>query len=357
MIAKHEKFKDYILSEQAIVKDALSLIEKNEGKVALIVDGEQKLIGTVTDGDVRRGLLNGYNADSSVVNVMNKNPFSVNEKSEDGQAFNDMRARKIKHIPVVDENNVVTDIISMNDILVPEQKENWVVIMAGGFGKRLYPLTEDTPKPMLEVAGAPILEHLIMRFVSQGFKRFYLSINYLGDQIKNHFGDGKSFGIEIRYIEEDKPLNTAGSLSLIPEKPKDPFFVINGDIITNVNFSDMLDFHVNSDASATMGVREHYVEVPYGVVEIADCKVIEFQEKPQKFFFVNTGIYVLDSSMLDLLETQEPLSMPALLVNAQNHNNKNILAFPVREHWLDIGRLEDFLQAENLVHTIALTST
>lgn len=354
MIMPHAKFTMYLLPETALIKDALTLMDKNDGKIAIVVDAGQKIIGTITDGDVRRGLLDGCDAKSPAINIMNKNPFFIHDTDDRSHIFQTMRARKIRHIPIVNKDKKVIDIISMDEMLTPIEKDNWVVIMAGGLGKRLHPLTETTPKPMLQVAGTPVVEHLVTRFIAQGFRRFYLSINYLGHQIKDHFGDGSSLGVEIRYVEENAPLSTAGSLSLLPHRPKEAFIVINGDIITNVNFADMLDFHHSADVQATMGVREYNMDIPYGVVELDEGKIIGFKEKPRKSFFVNTGIYVLEPTMLDMIKNTQPLSMPELLLSAQEQENKSVSAFPVREHWLDIGRIEDFSRAESLIQEIAV---
>lgn len=341
----------YTISETARIKDALRLIESNQGKIVLIVDSQQRLLGTVTDGDIRRGLLEGYDTSTPAVMVMNKEPFFIYQDEQPVHLFPIMQAKHIRNIPIVNRDGQVVELVHMTEILVPKEKENWVIIMAGGFGKRLYPLTSSMPKPMLEIGGSPVLEHLIGSFVAQGFRKFYISVHYLADKIKAHFGDGSSRNITIRYIEEDQPLGTAGALSLLSERPENSFLVINGDILTNAHFSNMLDFHVSSNAIGTMGVREHKVQIPYGIVEIDKSEIREFSEKPEKTFLVNTGIYVLEPKILDLVAKDKALNMPDLFKRAQL-KKQNIMAFPITEYWLDIGRLEDFAIAEDMVRKI-----
>lgn len=352
MAKKTNQIDKYFISKNASIGDAIVLIENNNNKIAVVVDEQNILQGTITDGDIRRGILGGKNLQSPTKDIMNRAPFFIYQDEGQKNIIQVMHARKIKHALIVDDKKVVVDLIGIEEILSPKKRDNWVVIMAGGLGKRLHPLTQNTPKPMLPVAGTPVIEHLIIRFISQGFHRFYLSINYLGDQIKEYFKDGSHLGVQIRYVEEDKPMQTAGSLALLPERPKDAFIVINGDIITNVDFVDMLDFHASSHVKATIGIREHDVTIPYGVVSLEGDRVIEFQEKPQKSFFINTGIYIIEPEILDIIKGGKSITMPALLMCAKEQDEKSILAFPVREHWLDIGRIEDFTRAETLVHQI-----
>jgi dTDP-glucose pyrophosphorylase len=344
----------YLLKKTTSIKDAVGTIEKTSGKIALIVDSNHQLLGTVTDGDVRRAIMNGHSLEEPATNIMNAEPFYSYRNAEQSALFSLMQTKRISNIPIVDEKKRVVNIINLVDFLAPDQKDNWVVIMAGGFGKRLMPLTENTPKPMLKIGGKPVIELLINTFITQGFHRFYISVNYLGDRIKDHFGDGSSRNIEIRYLEEEKPLGTAGSLSLIKTPPPEPFFVVNGDIITNIKFNSMLDFHEKSETTATMGVREHSIEIPYGVVDIEDCTVQEFKEKPSQRFFVNTGIYVVSPQALKHLPKAKAFTMPDVLEMLKKEEHK-VTAYPVTEYWLDIGRMEDFSRAEDLVEKIIAT--
>lgn len=345
------KLEKYFIDRNSPIREAMRVIEGNDGKIALIVDENRKLLGTLTDGDIRRAVLAGHTLDTQLLHVMNKKPFFADHKEDRTILLNQMKTRHIRHIPIVDDSHIVTDIINMTDILLPESRENWVVIMAGGFGKRLMPLTENVPKPMLEVGGKPVLEILVKTFIAQGFHKFYISVNYLGGQIKDYFGNGNQYGIEIRYLEETQPLNTAGSLSLIEDIPAQPLLLINGDIVTNVKFPEMFDFHAIEKADISIGVREHKVQIPYGVVEIDEKRVQGFSEKPVSTHFVNTGIYVLNPDMLGLVPKNQPFSMPDLVMKAQGQR-KNVLAFPVTESWLDIGRMEDFARAESVVEQI-----
>lgn len=347
---------DYFIRPDQTLKDALSLLNKNDGKIVLVVNETRKLLGTVTDGDIRRALLKSGAVDMPVSDVMNTTPLCLSEGEDTATLFSLMQSKRISNVPIVNEQGQVVDLTNMSDIIIPKKRENWVVIMAGGVGSRLRPLTDSTPKPMLPVNGSPVLEILIKAFISQGFYRFYVSVNYLAEQIKNHFGDGQKYGIEIRYLEESHPLGTAGALSLLEHTPKDPFIVINGDIVTNVRFSEMLDFHQDSDASVTMGVREHSVQIPYGVVKLDEQKICDFIEKPTEKYYVNTGMYVLNPDILSYVPEGVALTMPDLIAKAQTDDHE-VQAFPVTESWLDIGRMEDFSKAEDLVEKLSFAHT
>lgn len=340
-----QNLQSYYIAPDAPIRDAMQLIENNRGKIALVVDEQHILLGAITDGDIRRALLSGSALETPVKMIMNKNPLTADETAERARIFSMMQSKQIRNVPIVDKQKRVVDLINLSDILTAEKMANPVVIMAGGLGKRLMPLTENVPKPMLEVGGTPVLEILLNSFITQGFEKFYISVNYLADQIKTHFKDGAQYGASITYLEEDRPLDTAGALSLLPPDINQPFLVINGDIITNVKFRDLLDYHVLNKAAATIGVREHRTQVPYGVVTLEDNRVVRFEEKPVKTHFVNTGIYVLDPAAQAFLGKNQPMTMPALLEKMQAQNKK-IAAYPVTEYWLDIGRMEDFSRAE-----------
>ena len=352
MVKDSNSLEGYLIAPGKTVQDALALIEQNTGKVALVVKADNTLLGTITDGDVRRALLGGIGLEAIVDQVMNTEPKTLNEADDSATIFSFMQSQNIRNVPIVNANGQVIRVANLADIIIPDRKDNWVVIMAGGLGTRLHPLTHNVPKPMLKVAGSPVLEILIQNFISQGFYRFYVSVNYLADQIKEHFGDGSRYGVEVRYLEEKQPLGTAGSLSLLQHKPENPFIVINGDIVTNIRFTEMLDFHMEDQATVTMGVREHAVQIPYGVVELDGCQVSELSEKPTEKYFINTGIYVLDPEALSYVPDNTELTMPELMKKAQV-DDKKVQAFPVTQSWLDIGRMEDFAKAESLLKHIS----
>ncbi len=343
---------NYFINPDASVKDALKILEEHAGKIVLVVDNNNVLLGTITDGDVRRAILESFTIDSTVLEIMNTEPLTADQDEDQATLFSIMQARRVRNIPIINKQNQVVGLTNMSDIIIPKHKDNWVVIMAGGVGSRLRPLTNSVPKPMLPVNGSPVLEILIKTFISQGFNKFYISVNYLAEQVKGHFGDGKKYGIEIRYLEEAKPLGTGGALSLLKHKPKDSFIVINGDIVTNVSFPEMFSFHEDSNAEITMGVREHCVQIPYGVVRLNGHTVCNFIEKPTEKYYVNTGIYILNPDILSLVPKNTQFTMPDLIEKVQQ-NQQEVQAFPVTESWLDIGRMEDFVKAKDLVGELA----
>lgn len=335
---------DYFLSQDSSMHEALQMLEKNDAKIVLVIDDNHSLVGTVTDGDVRRAILRGQKYDTTVQSIMAKSPVTISAKSSREDIMNKMLKSNICQIILVNENNTPVGIKSIESIDTASQKENWVVLMAGGLGSRLGHLTQHTPKPMLTVGGQPILEILVNHFKGLGFYKFYICVNYKADKIMKYFGDGEKFGIKIRYIQEKEKLNTAGALSLMPEKPQLPFFVANGDIVTSLNFEDMLTFHNEHESKATMAIRKYTQRVPYGVVEVQNYKIHDFIEKPEKDHFINAGIYLLEPEMLDLLEKGKPCTMPKLFERARE-KNMHTFAFPIREYWIDIGQPSDYHQA------------
>lgn len=333
-----------LVRDDATIREAIRAIDESALQIALIVDAEQRLIGTVTDGDVRRGLLRGTALEARVGEVMNRDPVSCPVALGREAALAVMRGADVKQVPLVDDGGRVVGLELMGDIIKRTERGNWVVLMAGGLGQRLRPLTEDCPKPMLPVGGTPILEIILKNFVRQGFERFFLSVNYKAEMVRRHFGDGARWGVAIDYIEEHDKLGTAGALGLLPERPREPVIVMNGDLLTAVNFGSMLEFHAEHQATATMAVREHTVEVPFGVIDLADQYLAGLTEKPRYSWFINAGVYVVEPSVLDLIDPGLALDMPQLFERVLKRNDK-VAAFPIREYWRDIGRLEDLERA------------
>lgn len=326
------------------VKQVIQTIDSSSMQIALVVNSERKLLGTVTDGDIRRGLLRGRTMEDSVEDVMNANPLTIRKYEDQEEVLKMMRQRRIRQIPVLDDDGVVIGLESIDDLLEPEVKENWVVIMAGGLGTRLHPLTRDIPKPLLKIGNKPILEIILDNLRNYGLTKFYLSVNYKSEMIEEYFGDGSAWGIEIRYLREDKRLGTAGSLSLIPEKPTAPMIVMNGDLLTKVNFTQLLQFHHEQHALATLCVRDFEFQIPYGVVQVKHQKLKAFVEKPVERYFVNAGIYVLNPELLEDVPRNTYYDMPTLFESLlQSHRNTSV--FPIREYWLDIGRMDDYNRA------------
>jgi len=333
-----------LISPHDTIKTALEAISKSNIQVAIIVDDKNRLIGVATDGDIRRAILEGKGLDHKIGEVMNTSPKTISNGLKKNQAINLMREYRLFQIPVLDEERIVVDVLLLDELIKPANKPNTVVIMAGGLGKRLRPLTENCPKPMLEVGGKPILETIIMQFKKFGFQTFYLSVNYLSEIIINYFGDGTDLGCNIKYIHEKEKMGTAGALSLIEEPIEDPFFVINGDLLTKVNFEQLLEFHYEKAAVATMGVRDYDFQIPYGVVNVKGHQFLGVEEKPIERFFVNAGIYLLNPSVLSVIEPEQPLSMTELF-ELLNEKGENSVVFPIREFWMDIGRPSDYKKA------------
>jgi dTDP-glucose pyrophosphorylase len=339
-------FTKIMVSPDLSIRETIGLIDSSAMQIALVVDENNRLLGTVTDGDIRRGILNGLSLDAAVDKVMNRQPSICSENDTRESILARMGARRLRHMPVVDRNGRLVGLETLNEFLATREKPNAVVLMAGGLGTRLRPLTENCPKPMLKVGDKPLLETILGNFIDHGFRHFYISVNYMADVVKSYFGDGSRWGVDITYLHEDQRLGTAGALSLLPERPVTPLLVMNGDLLTKVNFSQLLDFHSGHRAQATMCVREYDFQVPYGVVKIDDHHITGIDEKPVQKFFVNAGIYVLEPETLGLISPGAYFDMPTLFEKLIELKRATA-AFPVREYWLDIGHLEDFERANS----------
>lgn len=333
-----------LVRDSATIRAAIRAIDDSALQIALVVDAEQRLVGTVTDGDVRRALLRGIALDTAVADIMNRQPAACPAALGREAALAVMRSADVKQVPLLDPAGRVIGLEILGDVVKRVERDNWVVLMAGGLGQRLRPLTQDCPKPMLSVGGQPILEIILKNFARQGFSRFFLSVNYKAEMVRHHFGDGERWDVHIDYLEEREKLGTAGALGLLPERPAQPLIIMNGDLLTDINFGSMLDFHLEQRATATMAVREHTVEVPFGVIDLADDYLAGVTEKPRYSWFVNAGVYVVEPRVIDLVERGKPVDMPDLFKRVLA-GNERIAAFPVREYWRDIGRLEDFERA------------
>ena len=337
-------WRNLLVSPNTPILHTLEIIDKNARQIALVADENDRLLGTVTDGDIRRGLLKGKALQDPISMIMNSFPTVASPYETRENILGLMKIKKIHQIPIVDEEARIIHVEVLNDLLRPKRKDNWVVLMAGGLGTRLHPLTHDCPKPLLKVGNKPLLETILQSFIDQGFHRFYISVKYKAEMIREYFGDGSKWGISIRYLQEQDSLGTAGALSLLPEIPAEPFFVMNGDLLTKVNFEQLLDFHKAYQAQATMCVREYDHQVPYGVVRLDKHRLTSIEEKPTQRFFVNAGIYVLSSGVLDTIPHNQYFDMPSLFDNLMKARLETI-AFPIREYWLDIGRMADYERA------------
>lgn len=325
---------------------AIKAIEAGGIQIAIITDEQALLLGTVTDGDIRRGLLKGIGLDQPVNLVMNQKPRTLRAGHGRAAAIELMRRLSLHQLPVVDETGRVVRIELFDDLVAPQDSGTWVVLMAGGLGTRLRPLTENVPKPMIPVGGRPLLETIVRNFEAQGFREIFLSVNYKSEVIQAHFGDGLNFGVSIDYLVEKERLGTAGALSLLPRRPTGPMIVMNGDLLTSVNFRQLVDFHREQRALATMCVREYAFQVPYGVVQTDGPKLTALIEKPVHNFFVNAGVYVIEPSALDLLPKGAPFDMPQLF-DRVNGSGGMASVFPIHEYWLDIGRFDDLDRAQD----------
>ncbi|MDB5810217.1 MAG: Nucleotidyl transferase [Betaproteobacteria bacterium] len=333
-------WKSILVSRTSSIKDAVRIIDAGSLQLALVVDSTNQLLGTVSDGDVRRALLNGIPLDRSVESIMNRHPVTATLGDARESVMAAMKSKQVRRVPIVDPAGRVVGLENFDELVIPASRDNVVVLMAGGLGTRLMPLTEDCPKPMLKVGSRPILETILLNFIEFGFKRFYLSVNYKAEMITEYFSDGSAWGVDIRYLNETQALGTAGSLGLLPEKPSSTFVVMNADLLTRVNFSHLLEFHREHESAATMCVNEHVENVPYGVIKLDNYRIQSIEEKPSHRFFVNAGIYAFEPRVLEFVPRDTHLDMPALFQKliAQRETPA---AFPLHEYWTDIGRHED----------------
>ena len=309
-------------------------------QIVLIVSKNNKLIGTVTDGDIRRGLLNGINLKDKISKIMKKDPLVVTNQLNKKTAKYIMKANSLLQLPIIDKNKKIVGLHLWNEYQSIYLKKNTVVIMAGGFGKRMMPETKSTPKPMIKLHGKPILEHIIINIRECGFKNIIITTHYLSDVIKNYFGNGKKWGVNINYFKEKMPLGTAGSLSSIKFNSNKPIVVTNGDVMSDINFSEILEYHINHKADATMAVREVEEQNPFGVIESSGIDIKRIIEKPIKKLAVNAGIYVINKKMTNYVKKNEALKMTDFFTNIKKKNKKTIL-FPIHETWKDIGKPAD----------------
>ncbi|MEO3680960.1 nucleotidyltransferase family protein [Shewanella vesiculosa] len=338
-------WKDVALAPKQSIRDALEIINLHALQVALVVDENEQLKGVVTDGDIRRALLNNLTLDQPVDLVMNHNPITAQLDTPKQKLIRLMEQKSILAIPLIKDGRVA-GLQTLKQALNQPYYDNPVLIMAGGFGTRLRPLTDNCPKPMLKVGNKPLLEMTILNFAKAGFVHFYISTHFMPEQIKDYFGDGSRLNVNITYIHEDAPLGTGGALGLLPNDIPDlPLIMMNGDVLTKVDVQRLLEFHNENQAHATMCVREYEYQIPYGVINGNGNTVVSMEEKPTQRFFVNAGIYVLSPEIIKQVSENQVIDMPTLLDNKIQVGGK-VLMFPLHEYWLDIGRLDDFNRAQ-----------
>lgn len=338
-----EIVKIFINAEDSI-KTALEVIDKGGRGIALILDEENRLIGTLTDGDIRRAILKGLSLDEPVKAVMNSNYVFVTRNYSRTLVTTIFQNRGIRQLPVLDDDMRVVDVIFYHEFFEEKAKENWALIMAGGLGTRLHPLTQEMPKPMLKVGAKPIIETIIEQLRSYGYKNIVLCLNYKADIIKSYFQDGANFGVNIKYVSERKRLGTAGAIRLAREYIDRPFFVLNGDILTKLNFDQFMQFHLKSGNTITIGTKKYEIQIPYGVVNLKDEKVIDLQEKPSSSYFISGGMYCLDPEAIDRIPEDEYFDITQLISGYLDRGEK-VGSFPITEYWMDIGQIDDYHQA------------
>jgi dTDP-glucose pyrophosphorylase len=339
-----EIWRQAILPMSASLEEVITNLTKVSIKIVLVVNEAGELQGTISDGDIRRGLLRGLNLISPIESIIHHNPLVVTEELGREAVRKLMVVNKIQQVPVVDDQHHIVGLYLWDEIAKPILRPNLMVIMAGGMGTRLRPHTENCPKPMLSVSGKPMLEHIIERAKQEGFSHFVLAINYLGHVIENYFGDGTCLQVRIDYLKEKSPLGTAGALGLLNPWPTLPFAVTNGDVMTDIHYGELLDFHTRHNAAATMAVRVHEWQHPFGVVQTDGIDIIGFEEKPVHRSHINAGVYVLEPEALCFLEKNVRCDMPALFERLQA-KEKRTAAYPIHEPWLDVGRQEDLTRA------------
>jgi len=339
---------DLSVSPNASLLDTIAAISKGTKQIALVIDDAGVLLGTVTDGDIRRGLLRGLDMKALVTEVMNPNPTTANLGDDAQTVMVEQLSRMIHSVPVIDAAGKVVGLFTDADLVTPDEISTPVVLMAGGKGVRLYPLTKDVPKPMLKIGDMPIIEIILRKLKAQGFKNVYISVNYLGNVIEDHIKDGAWLGLNVTYLRESQPLGTAGALGQLDGVLAEPFIVMNSDLLTNCDFRQVIRFHKKTGAKGTLGVREYSFQIPYGVVNISGTEVESISEKPLHRSMVSAGIYALDPWALSLIPADEYCDMPTLLDKIKAAGEK-VSAFPIHESWLDIGRHDDLNDARNNV--------
>lgn len=344
-------WKQIAVSPETPIRNVLAIIDQGALQIALVVDENDRLMGTVTDGDVRRGILRGVDLDEPVRRVFNENSVTVSVDDDVTFIQRLMKDKYARQIPMLDHDGRVVRLYLLKDFLREDKRDIPVLLMAGGLGTRLKPLTDDCPKPLLRIGGRPILEIILENFIEHGFRQFYFSVNYKAKMIEDYFGDGSRWGATIEYLREKKKMGTAGALSLIPEQPTVPIIVMNGDLLTKVNFQHLLAFHKENENPATICVSEYGFRVPFGVVQVENNRLIGLREKPEHKFFVNAGIYILEPEVLNLIPKNEFFDMTSLFEELILRNN-DVAVFPLREYWLDVGRLGDYEQAKDEYHNM-----
>lgn len=347
---------DVCVAAAASIRQTIACIDRNAKGIALVVDAAHRLVGTVTDGDIRRALLAGVSLEQPVETLLERrkqapayhDPVTARDGTSVADLIHLMNASALRHIPLLDAAGRVMDVALQSELVKEYELPLNAVIMAGGAGTRIRPLTEQVPKPMLRLGDRPLLEHIIEQLQRIGIRRVSLTTHYKGHLIEDHFGDGRRFGVDIRYIREDDPMGTAGALRHV-ETAAEPLLVMNGDIVTKVDFRAMLAFHREHRAEMTVAVCQQELRVPYGVVQMdAEARITSISEKPQLRHFVNAGIYLLNPGVCRSIPDGRPYDMTELIADLAAEGCA-VVAFPLHEYWQDIGNHEDYARAREHV--------
>lgn len=335
-------WKEAILKPEDTLEKAIRVLDQVKEKIILISDDQGRLLGTITDGDIRRALIKHVEMKTLLVDVMFKEPTSASVRDDYQTILEIMKSKDILHIPILDSEKKIIGLETLQDLVQDNNKHNPVVLMAGGFGKRLEELTTEIPKPLLKIGDKPILETILEQLIENGFVNFFISTHYLAEKIRKYFGDGSKWGVSIQYIYEEKPLGTAGALGLLPKNlPDHPIIMMNGDLLTKLNIELMLKYHIKQAANATVCVTKHHLQVPFGVINHKNQNILSIDEKPIHRFFINAGIYILDASLVKSIKGIKYMDMPEFL-GEQIEKGSRIKMFPVHEYWIDIGGLNEY---------------
>ena len=358
----YTQLQSLFISLDQTIRAAMECVDRGACGIALVVDKERRLLGTITDGDVRRAILAGRDLELPISELLGRKISSkypkpvtakLGEKRE--KLLELLHQNVLRQLPVLDDDDRVVDLVMLDDLIPKQDLPLQAVIMAGGMGTRLRPLTDDLPKPMLPVGGKPLMELVIEQLRQVGIRRVNVTTHYKPEKISDHFGDGSAYGVELNYVNEDKPLGTGGALGLM-DAPKGPMLVINGDILTQIDFRAMLAYHRENRADMTVAVRQYDIKVPYGVIECEGTRVCTLKEKPQMHFLVNAGIYMLEPKVYEFIPSGEHLNMTDLIQRLLDSDH-TVVSFPIIEYWLDIGQLADYKQAQNDVENRKLEKT
>ena len=342
MTISYSNWIDAVLTINSTISEAIQSLNRSSLKIVLVVGKNNQLIGTVTDGDIRRAILMGKEITNNIGDIVQKKPVISSPQMSRNEIIDLMIANKVFQVPIVDKGGEVIGLNLWSDLVAANNIPNYFVIMAGGKGTRLHPFTTNIPKAMVKIGGKPMIELIIEKARAEGFVNFFISLNHLGDIIQNYFGDGTSFGVNIRYVKESAPLGTAGALSLIDvSNISDSIVVTNCDVIADINYAGLLDFHKVNSAHATMGVKIFEWENPYGVVRLNDLAILGIDEKPIQSFVINAGVYVLEPEILKKFFLLTEKNDMTDLFRKFLRESLSVVAYPIHENWCDVGRPED----------------